>query len=1638
MIRYNKIVLLFPWFLILIYSSQIFVSAVINQTNMIIHPISISEDVNSAIGQEDNYSLVPDDIVAINITEKLNNKAFQTKYLESSIKKNIPLSRSLTELVHQTPKSLWGSTEVNVIVTFNSKQQMSSQFISKYDPVLLDILPIALFKISLNSINNVKSIPGVTGVYLDKLIPLSEEYWDSAPILNSKDIMTYPWEDTIGARNLQNLGINGTNVSIAILDTGIDKTHPDLDDIDNDDSTYDPKVILEASFVDFDADGVNDTTPMDDHFHGTHVAGIAAGNGYLRGVAPGASILNGKVLDKTIGGYTSWIVKGIDWAVSNGADIISMSLGGLPGDIEPLFESAISAAWESGTIVITSAGNSGPEPSSISSPGLESRTITVGASNIYNDVAFFSSRGPSPNGIIDPDIVAPGRGILSLAPGGHYTTASGTSMAAPAVAGVAALLLSSVPEATPDEVRSAILSSAADMGKHVFTQGSGLINATAALEHLYAPSIYCYPSFSSLSPLKLSPGEYFEYQFDVYLNQTYSSLNIKPSIELEPYVNVSMIDSGLKGWIRARVNITMSNSFTNGIIMVSNGSKSYYNATLCLWPDKTANDAGSGTDAGETFVGALPLTIGVPISGENFKWDRDIYSFPVDKNQIYLVELYNLTGNLKILITNENGTIIKRSSNPGRLPEKVMFKAQSSGYYFIRIEDQTQGEYVLHIRLADEGELLTFNPAYLTGKIGSSTTDKDSDSLFDELIFYIEVNVSVAGDYDFWYSIAQNRPDYYFGKYVFMWDWLNLTLEQGIQNLTISVPGGLLESSGFNGSYVLNELALGKNDFSLLIAYDFEVFVTPSYSHTSFDTLDHHLESIEILEKDIDGNGIPEMIIVELEFYFSTSGVYGIGVPIFNENQNERLAYNTETIIVSQPGLTTIRTEFVAQKFERISDIALFGVVGSWYRYLIPVFNEISKEMLVNFDPIITYSINDHSIDLNNNGQNETMRLTFFITSKINTVATVFTGHVLSYPNETMLLINSSEKNVQLKIGANEVWIDFEAKILNARNLNGPFFFPGLGLTITDHEMKQKTPYISKDYNFSSFEPALAKFSKFFGGKLYNSSSESGLEIKWEIISKKQVEVRFEVEVRNYEPIQGEFSKMITFNQEFGVGTFNITCKIEGDELYNSTYIGGLEVYSASIFMPETQGGIQHRFQEHNLSLIDFTFHAGILPSINYHDYDSYVEVFFVNTPQIFFQKTHSQNIYDGIFVNVTVGVNTVGTYELSLDLFSENEYLLLNIRNTTSFLSNEPSNISILFFFTAETLVRKGFDKFCYGNISIKNEDSLTKSEIKIPHFTFNISNYNYSIPVNTTSKVFDYPLDSDQDGKFDHVAVTLLINVTRAGNFGFSLGFYSQLSLFYEAYLGNVTLTTQQFTTGFHNITFHIPYYYFLSIYSKINELDMGSEIKIFMVPLFSIDDKGIFLISAQPSFLTNKYDLSKFYIVNPLSIGLFTINQKDNNADGIADALDATVSIIVYDILSHSIDIELDVFWFESFNKKVLKSLVHKVDSLGVFQSTISFPFSEIFTSTAPPSHYTVTASVAVVSDDGIQIDSYVTPVNITFETEMSISTTIQSSTEISENGKSISPIPMIMGLALSLLAIVSLAGVLIIYFRRMHKA
>jgi subtilisin len=212
----------------------------------------------------------------------------------------------------------------------------------------------------------------------------------------------------------------GQGVRVAVIDTGVDCTHPDLQ-------------------CDF-ASGMNilapGTDPMDDNEHGTHVSGTIAarqdGKGVV-GVAPKATIIPVKVLDKDGAGSLSDIVKGINWATKAGVDVINMSLGGDTGS--PALQRAVNKALAAGVVIVAAAGNSGPGPDTVGFPGGYPGVIAVAASDNTDAVAKFSSRGAA------VAVIAPGVDINSTIPGGGYAKFSGTSMASPHVAGLAALAI---------------------------------------------------------------------------------------------------------------------------------------------------------------------------------------------------------------------------------------------------------------------------------------------------------------------------------------------------------------------------------------------------------------------------------------------------------------------------------------------------------------------------------------------------------------------------------------------------------------------------------------------------------------------------------------------------------------------------------------------------------------------------------------------------------------------------------------------------------------------------------------------------------------------------------------------------------------------------------------------------------------------------------------------------------------------------------------------------------------------------------------------------------------------------------------------------------------------------------------------
>jgi hypothetical protein len=270
----------------------------------------------------------------------------------------------------------------------------------------------------------------------------------------------------------------GRGVRVGIIDTGVDYHHPALG------GAFGPgaRVAGGEDFVNHDND------PMDDHGHGTHVAGIVAGNGGgVVGMATEATLYAYKVLNEYGGGFTSDVIAGLercadpdhDPATDDRLDVVNMSLGAFGGDPDDAISHAVDALDALGTTVVVAAGNAGGL-FTIADPAIARGAIAVGATMRADTTAYFSSRGPGPDLSPKPDLLAPGDEIVSAALGGGRVAMSGTSMAAPHVAGAAALLRQLHPEWTPVEVRAALVGASHDVGRAVYEQGAGRLDAWAA------------------------------------------------------------------------------------------------------------------------------------------------------------------------------------------------------------------------------------------------------------------------------------------------------------------------------------------------------------------------------------------------------------------------------------------------------------------------------------------------------------------------------------------------------------------------------------------------------------------------------------------------------------------------------------------------------------------------------------------------------------------------------------------------------------------------------------------------------------------------------------------------------------------------------------------------------------------------------------------------------------------------------------------------------------------------------------------------------------------------------------------------------------------------------------------------------
>ncbi|MGY1498345.1 S8 family serine peptidase [Streptomyces sp. QTS52] len=279
----------------------------------------------------------------------------------------------------------------------------------------------------------------------------------------------------IGAPTAWQAGYDGRGVTVAVLDTGYDATHPDLA----------ARVTEAVNFT--------DAASADDNVgHGTHVASTVAGGGAkYKGVAPGATLIVGKVCrDRNCA--DSSILAGMEWAAPR-AKVINLSLGAEDTPGEDLLEEAVNTLTaQTGALFVIAAGNEGSSEGTVGSPSTADAALSVGAVDKQDVMASFSSRGPREDGAIKPEITAPGVDIvaaravhatsdyLEVEPG--YTTLSGTSMATPHVAGAAALLAGQHPDWRAAELKAALMASATPTpGADVDAQGAGRVDVARAI-----------------------------------------------------------------------------------------------------------------------------------------------------------------------------------------------------------------------------------------------------------------------------------------------------------------------------------------------------------------------------------------------------------------------------------------------------------------------------------------------------------------------------------------------------------------------------------------------------------------------------------------------------------------------------------------------------------------------------------------------------------------------------------------------------------------------------------------------------------------------------------------------------------------------------------------------------------------------------------------------------------------------------------------------------------------------------------------------------------------------------------------------------------------------------------------------------
>ncbi|MHA2295728.1 MAG: S8 family serine peptidase [Candidatus Hodarchaeales archaeon] len=1409
---------------------------------------------------------------------------------------------------------------------------------------------------------------GIAQIFEDKVFqPPEFKKYESDDL--KYDINMYNSEGRIGAWGMQSKGYTGKNIKIAILDTGIDATHPDLMYVGDGSS----KIINQASFIDFNFDGIPDEGPEDFIGHGTHVAGTAAGNGYHIGVAPDAYLLNAKVCSSA-GCSTSWMMAGIEWAILNDADIISMSIGGSTFWGIDALDELIDSAWQEGIVITVAAGNSGPVTSTVESPGIGPRVITVGASDGYDRIAAFSGRGPSAYGHYDPDISAPGDYIFSTVPGGTYDIYGGTSMATPHVAGAVALLLEAHPKANPDTIKANLMANAKDLGHSSNEQGAGLVDIVTTHKKWSKYRAILFPTFNEQDVIYLSPGESFSAYF-VYI--TGKRWGMMPRFKLDRSDEFEIIidrpgmnhDAWKKhGCRRSRIGqkffpftVTAPEDSQPGD-QFSRRVTAYFWKGLRRWwrcsehPIKTKmnlvieivqpeDDANTGTDAGDTFLGATEVSFD---NYTGYASDIDFYKVQLNSSETYTFKLDRMRGysDFDLAIYNETGYLASDNSfSYTSGPEQIIFTPETTGYYYIRVDPwsvfldtwynmDSTGPY--NLWMIQGGETGNGEAGTQVDFLGAAMweLDVDEDGINEYLAITITLDVLSPGLLDMYAWIALDKSQELF-KWVYSVAYIeNYELTTtGVQEITLLLQGTYVADQNYVGSHVIYELFLGDpNNFNILMDI-FDVYHSLEFDSAKFGPVHLQYVSFSTDPIDEDGDGIAEWL--EVAVTIEVHETFVSWMPYFTATLYHPDGYffwsvYDDYLDLSTPGEQTLNFLFEPLDFIKAPsgtlDLELVITYAfdhpltvqtlhyGWIPYILVIDEQFTVDIAdyvgdIGFNRII--SIDDYGIDTDGDTSFDYLVLEVsFQIEQPGYYSLSYHPWLWSIPDQRVVFaFGSTETNIWwYDAGDYTIELIVSGEVINGAGDKGPYLVLFLWLDTWEYDpdwgeywwlgsVDYVQNYETSSYNSRDFDTSGAIFNRIATVEyrdLDGDGEDESVEVLIEFDVSYPGDFVFTFEFYSY-PIDTTLYYLQDVYLSFSTtGLQSVSVIFDGRDFYNLHYSGFMEIWLINARNWNNEEMIMNDvfFSYQNaLFYVDYELLPGARPPAFIYEVDD------------FGQDTDLNGLFESLIINVTVNVEKPKDFILILDVYGSPstgywDWVGSYYREFTAF---DPGMYSILIAVPASDILRVSDD---YTNFELWiNLLDIDWYQVDFlgPVYTdwYYLSEFE---PPATIYEVDDFPEDFDGNGLFERLIIDVTVSVQTPGDYQLMLDVYGSPSTGYWDWVGSYYEYITAFNPGMYSIQITVPA---SDILSRVSDDYTNFELWINLLDVnwYQVDFLG-------PVY-TDWYYLSDFE--RPAFI--YEVNDfgKDFDGNGLFERLiiDVTVSVQV----PGDYQLMLDVFGSDS---------------------------------------------------------------------------------------------------------------------------